>query len=162
MGDDRLRVGISEFRVARAPEILVSYGLGSCLGIVLYDARLQIGGLAHSLLPGARPGGRENRPAKHVEGAIRLMVDELLGAGSDLRFLTAKLAGGANMFESLNPGVEEGIGVRNISMGRQVLAQIGIPLLAEDVGGNHGRTIEFDLATGLLQVRSLRVGELTI
>ncbi len=159
---DKLRVGISDFQVARAPEILVSYGLGSCLGIVLYDARLQLGGLAHTLLPGARPGGKESRPAKHVEGAIRLMVDELLAAGSDLQYLTAKLAGGANMFESLNPGADDGVGARNISMGRQVLAQIGIPLVAEDVGGNYGRTIELDLATGLLRVRSLRVGELTI
>ncbi len=159
---DKLRVGISDFQVARAPDILVSYGLGSCLGIVLYDARLQLGGLAHSLLPGARLGGVESRPAKHVEGAIRLMVEKLLAAGSDLRYLTAKLAGGANMFESLNPGAEEGIGARNISMGRKVLAQMEIPLLAEDVGGQHGRTIEFDLATGLLRVRSLRVGEITI
>lgn len=159
---DRLRVGISEFRVARAPEILISYGLGSCLGIVLYDARLQLGGLAHSLLPGARAGGRESRPAKHVAGAIRLLIDELLAAGSELQYLTAKLAGGANMFESMNPGAEEGIGARNVSMGRQVLTQIGIPLLAEDVGGHHGRTIELDLATGLLRVRSLRVGEITI
>lgn len=159
---DKLRVGIAEFRVARAPEILISYGLGSCLGIVLYDARLQLGGLAHTLLPGIRAGRAESRPAKHVEGAIRLMLDELLAAGSGPQHLTAKLAGGANMFESLNPASEDGIGARNISAGRQVLAKLGIPLAAEDVGGNHGRTIEFDLATGLLRVRSLRVGDLCI
>ncbi|OHB28656.1 MAG: hypothetical protein A2X84_06305 [Desulfuromonadaceae bacterium GWC2_58_13] len=159
---DKQRVGISEFRVARAPAILVSYGLGSCLGIVLYDPRLQLGGLAHTLLPGDRPGGRELRPAKHVEGAIRLMVGELLAAGSELQNLTAKLAGGANMFEAQNPAAEDRIGSRNINAGRQVLERLGIPVIAEDVGGHHGRTIELDLATGLLRVRSLRIGELCI
>jgi chemotaxis protein CheD len=158
----RHRVGISEFQVARAPGILVSYGLGSCLGIVLYDSRRQLGGLAHTLLPGDRPGMREIRPAKYVEGAIRLMVEELLMGGSELAHLTAKLAGGANMFQALNPAADDGIGVRNIKAGRQVLARFGIPLVAEDVGGHHGRTIELDLATGLLRVRSLRVGELCI
>jgi len=159
---DKQRVGIAEFRVARAPGILVSYGLGSCLGIVLYDARLQLGGMAHTLLPGDRPGGQQLRPAKYVEGAIRLMIDELLTAGAELPHLTAKLAGGSNMFESHNPDAEGGIGARNVQAGRQVLDRFGIPLVGEDVGGNRGRTIELDLTTGLLRVRSLRTGELCI
>jgi len=159
---DKQRVGISEFRVAHAPAVLVSYGLGSCLGIALYDARLRMGGLAHTLLPGPRSVDGESRPAKHVEGAIRLMVDELLALGSDHQNLTAKLAGGANMFESLNPSVEMSIGARNIAVAREVLGQYGIALVAEDVGGSHGRTIEFNLATGSLWVRSLRIGDLSL
>ncbi len=66
------------------------------------------------------------------------------------------------MFESLNPVVDISIGSRNILAGRQVLSQLGIPLVAENVGGSHGRTIEFDLFTGVLRVRSLRVGDLII
>jgi chemotaxis protein CheD len=158
----RESVGIAEFQVVRHPAVLVSYGLGSCLGIALYDSSRQQGGLAHTLLPGPCPAGYEGRPAKHVDGAIRAMLAELLAAGSDLRNLTAKLAGGANMFESLNPVVDISIGSRNILAGRQVLSQLGIPLVAENVGGRHGRTIEFDLVTGVLRVRSLRVGDLVI
>lgn len=155
-------IGIAEFRVARAPSLLVSYGLGSCLGIALYDPCLQQGGLAHTLLPGASPPGYQGRPAKHVDGAIRVMLAELLATGSELRDLTAKLVGGANMFAALNQDLEESIGSRNIQAGRQILSQFGIPLVAEDVGGCHGRTIEFDLTTGALRVRSLRVGDLVI
>ncbi|MEJ2199867.1 MAG: chemotaxis protein CheD [Desulfuromonadaceae bacterium] len=158
----RERVGIAEFRVVRYPGILISYGLGSCLGIALYDSYRQQGGLAHSLLPGSCPPGFSGRPAKFVEGAIRSMFVELLAAGSEPRHLTAKLAGGANMFASPNAVEEDNIGSRNVRTGREILNQLGIALVAEDVGGRHGRTIEFDLATGALQVRSLRLGELII
>lgn len=151
------RVGISEVRVHRAPAILVTYGLGSCLGIALYEPQAKVGGLAHTLLPAPRAGAEATRPNKFVPAAIRAMIAELCEQGADRGRLQAKLVGGATMFEPLHPGPsEEGIGARNIRAARQALRELGIPVVAEDVGGNHGRTVEFDLATGEVRVRSVR------
>lgn len=150
------RIGISEFKTGRAPAVLVTYGLGSCLGIALYDPRKQLGGLAHTLLPQSRPRGEEKaRETKYVDIAIRLMMEELIELGAEKRSLQAKICGGANMFEPLHPTTAEGIGARNAKAARETLELLGIPLLAEDVGGHHGRTVEFDLANGELRVRSI-------
>lgn len=149
------RVGISEFKVANSPTVLVSYGLGSCLGITLYDPQQQVGGLAHTLLPTSRPGVRETRGTKFVDVAIRLMIEELTRLGAERGRLAAKIVGGSNMFEPLHPTATDGIGVRNARTARETLETLGIPLLAEDVGGNHGRTMEFDLASGEVLVRSV-------
>lgn len=158
----RQRVGISEIRVARAPAILVTYGLGSCLGIVLYDADRRLGGLAHTLLPQMRPGMAENRESKFVDRAIELMIDELVRQGADRDSITAKICGGANMFEPLQPSTTAGIGERNAQAARERLEALGIELLAEDVGGNHGRTVEFDLDNGEVRVRSVCHAEANI
>lgn len=157
---ERQRVGIAEFRVAQAPAVLVSYGLGSCLAIVLYDRERRIGGLAHTLLPAPHPGVAESRPEKFVAGAIRLMLEELLQQGADRAVLTARIAGGANMFVSqFEVSAEESIGARNVRAARETLHQLAIPLQAEEVGGSNGRTVEFDLDTGLVCVRSVCGGD---
>jgi chemotaxis protein CheD len=148
------RVGISEFKTGRAPAVLVTYGLGSCLGITLYDPRKKLGGLAHTLLPLSRPED-QTRMTKYVDSAIRLMMEELLELGAEKECLVAKISGGANMFETLHPSGAEGVGARNARAARETLELLGIPLLAEDIGGNHGRTVEFDLATGEVRVRSV-------
>lgn len=151
------RVAISEVKVAEAPAVLVTYGLGSCLAVALYEPEKKVGGLAHTLLPAPRTGGEEARPTKFVTRAIRIMVDDLCGRGAQRSRLSAKLVGGATMFQPLQPvPAEEMIGARNIRAARETLQELGIPLLAEDVGGNHGRTVEFDLATGEVRVRSVR------
>lgn len=154
----RERVGISEMRIAAAPALLVSYGLGSCLGIALYDAERRIGGLAHTLLPAAHPNFGE-RPGKFVDAAIRQMVEALLSQGAKPDRLVAKIAGGANMFAAAGLGADGGIGQRNVSAAKRVLEDFGIALLAEDTGGSNGRTIEFDLATGTLLVTQVRSQE---
>lgn len=151
----RERVGISEFRVAKAPGVLVSYGLGSCLGIAIHDKKRKLGGLAHTLLPMTRPE-MGDRPGKFVDASIRLMVEELLRQGAKPERLVAKIAGGANMFAAHGLAADGGIGQRNIAAARQVLEDFGIPLLAEDVGGSCGRTIEFDLENGTLMVTTVR------
>ncbi len=153
----RERVGISQFRVAQAPALLVAHGLGSCVGIALYDPRPRLGALAHTLLPTLRPGLENSRPGKFVDTAICAMVEELLGRGAKRERLRAKVAGGANMFEQ-HFATDEGVGARNARSARETLARLGIPLLAEDTGGAYGRTLEFDLATGAIQVRTIRGG----
>jgi chemotaxis protein CheD len=151
----RLRVGISEFRVARAPAVLIAYGLGSCLGVILDDRQRCLGGMAHTLLPTPRPGVKEVRLAKFVDAAIRLMADELVSQGATPGCLTARLVGGANMFEPLYAPAEDSVGARNVRAARATLEALEIPLLAEDIGGSHGRTVEFDLTSGQVLVRSV-------
>jgi len=153
---ERTRVGISEYRVAPAPAHLVTYGLGSCLGITLYDESVAIGGLAHTLLPYPREGMDLTRPAKFVDAAIRLMLTDLLQLGCSQERLVAKMFGGANMFEGLQNPNREGIGQRNIRSARETLTELAIPLVAEDVGGNFGRTVEFDVANGGVLIRCVR------
>ncbi len=148
----RRRVGIAEYLVARSPVILKAAGLGSCLAVSLYDAELGLGGLAHTLLPGRCEGGDQPGAAKYVDGAIRRMVADLIGLGADRERLVAKLAGGANMFETHALSLLDGIGVRSAYSAREILAELGIPLIGEDVGGNRGRTVEFDLASGRVTV----------
>lgn len=152
---DTLRIGISEYRVARAPAVLVAYGLGSCLGIILDDRKNCVGGMAHTLLPASRPESPEARQAKYVDTAIQALVDELLQLGAGRENLTARLVGGANMFASSYTPNTDGIGTRNLLVARATLQNMNIPLQAEDVGGSHGRTVEFDLATGKVLVRSV-------
>ena len=156
---EKRRIGISEYYIGAAPEVLITYGLGSCLGILLYDGRQRLGGLAHTLLPAPRPGLVETRPGKFVTSAIELMLAELLARGGERSQLAAKIFGGANMFESFGAD-GDGVGARNTRAARETLAKLDIPLLFEDVGGHHGRTVEFELASGIVQVRSVRGGDI--
>jgi chemotaxis protein CheD len=154
----RRRIGISDYAVGNPPEVLITYGLGSCLGILLYDGHRRLGGMAHTLLPAPRPGLAESRPGKFVTSAIEQMLAELLERGARREQLAAKIFGGATMFEGLG-SESEGIGVRNARTARQTLAGLGIPLLSADVGGQYGRTVEFELASGIVLVRSVRGGD---
>ena len=156
---EQVRVGIAEMRVERAPGLLVAYGLGSCIGIALYDPEAYLGGMAHTLLPGRREGGEAFRSSKFVDSAIGAMVAEMESLGASRERLWAKIFGGAAMFRFQREAADDGIGARNARVARETLSSLGIPLLAEDVGGCHGRTIEFDLGTGSILVRSLQQGE---
>lgn len=153
---ERRRVGIAEIKFGRAPEVLVTHGLGSCLSITLYDPQTRTGAMAHTLLPVPRPGQAGARPGKFVASAIAAMLAELPALGAAPERLQAKLVGGANMFESLALATGELIGERNAQAAREILAQHGVPLAAEDTGGNFGRTAELVLETGEVRVRSLR------
>jgi len=157
--NSRIRVGISEFKTGRAPSVLVTYGLGSCLGIVLFDRERGLGGLAHTLLPSLRPGIKETRMSKYVDSAITLMVEDLTNQGARKEGLVAVIVGGANMFEPPGGIPTNAIGTRNISAARETLESLGIPLQGEDVGGNYGRTVEFAMESGTVTVRSVRTGD---
>ncbi len=150
------RVSISEIRIDRSPTVLKAYGLGSCVAISIYDPETGLGGLGHMLLPN-RPG--DNPPGtecKYVDAGICMMVDELVKEGANRDTMVAKLTGGANMFESSYQTLIHSIGTRNAKSAKRTLSVLGIPLVAEEVGGNRGRTVEFDLATGKMMVYCAR------
>lgn len=150
------RVGISEYRVAAAPGVLTSHGFGSCVGIVLYDPLTRLGGLAHTLLPEQRPGMVTDRPGKFVPLAARGMLDELVALGAARERIEARICGGAHMFQPPPEDLSRTIGARNVAAARTVLQELGVKLVSEDVGGNFGRTLEFDLATGKVLLRFVR------
>ncbi|MGI6734213.1 MAG: chemotaxis protein CheD [Anaerovoracaceae bacterium] len=151
-----LTVGISDYRVSRDPNILVTYALGSCVGICLYDNWLKIGGLAHIMLPDSTQfQQQEINRMKYADTAIVDVVKEMRMLGCDLRNITAKIAGGAKMFQ-VQPGSQLGsIGDRNVDSVKKVLGDLGIPIVAEDTRKNYGRTVYFDLSTGIMKVHSL-------
>ena len=154
-----IRVKVADYAVARGEGVITTVGLGSCVAIVLHDPVARAGGMAHVLLPDvalARAGGSR---AKFPSTAVPLLVEELaaLGAG---RGLTAKIAGGASMFQALLAvGGGVNIGERNVDAAVRALAAAGIPLVAQDTGGDYGRSVSLEVATGRVLVRSLKRGD---
>lgn len=153
-----VRVGVAELAVARAHERLVTLGLGSCVAIVLWDESARVGGMAHVLLPGPELSRDRANPARFPCTAVPRLVHEMRGAGAG-EALSARLVGGASMFRALLATAGVNIGERNVVAARAALEAAGIPIAAEDVGGEHGRSVRFDVATGRVEVRSLSAGD---
>ena len=130
-------IGIGEYRVGSFP--MMTIGLGSCIGLTLYDETLKVGAMVHIMLPDS--AGRTDRPGKYADTAIPTIVKELNALGSKNRSLVAKMAGGACMFEYF--GANLNIGERNAERVRAILKENHIQLSAEDVGGKVGRSVTF-------------------
>ena len=158
-----LRVKVADFAVAKGDAVLATIGLGSCVAIALYDRETRVGGLAHILLPSRAMSRETSNPAKFPETIVPLMLDEMrkLGASTQAR-ISAKIVGGASMFGQLVTGTGINVGERNVLATREVLAQTGIPLLAEDTGLDYGRSVYFFLDDGRVEVRSLKKGDRVI
>lgn len=145
-------VGIVDMAVARAPDTLTTIGLGSCVGIILYDRITKVGGLSHVLLPQAPAQAQAQvQAAKYADTAIPELIRRMGEAGACTRRLTAKLAGGARLFMGGAADFLQ-IGKLNVFMCRETLVRHRIPIVAEDTGGSMGRTIVLDCATGLLKI----------
>lgn len=153
-----IRVKVADLAVARDEQTLITIGLGSCVAIALYDAAARIGGLAHTLLPDESMARDCTNPAKFPAPAIAALLGEMTRLGADLRRVRAKLVGGASMFANLVPSGAINIGDRNVAAARQALSERGIPVVAEDVGSDHGRSVHFFLEDGRVEVRSLKKG----
>ena len=130
--------------------VLVSLGLGSCIGLALIDRRMGIAGLAHIVLPESPGQGSENS-RKFADLAIPQLLDELERAGARKVRLEAVLAGGASMFAVSAAGLE--VGQRNEAAVRALLEQHRIPVVATATGGDRGRTIRVEVGTSMVTVR---------
>lgn len=139
-------VGIADMKMARQTGLLVTYALGSCIGICLYDPKIKLGALVHIMLPLNMETGRTNT-MKYADTGLRETIKQMEAKGASRARLTAKIAGGAKMFE-ISGGTFGNIGQRNIESVRIFLKREGIRLLKEDVGGTVARTLFFDVATG--------------
>ncbi len=156
------QVGMAQLATALAPHVLKTLGLGSCVGVCLYDARLRIGGMVHIMLPEMALYQDKNNASKYADTGIPLLVREMGRLGCVSSRLTAKLAGGAQMFAFAGQSDLMRIGTRNVDAARLALHQLAIPVVAEHVGGNFGRTIELSCETGALGVRTIGHGSFTI
>lgn len=151
---DEIKVRISDYRISKAPNKLITVGLGSCIGTIVYDESNKIGGLSHIMLPDSQPFANKQplKIEKFADLAIPQMVAELKRQVPNAR-LKAKIVGGANMFGFQSKTATIAVGERNIVAVETVLKQLGIPIVAKEVGGNSGRTMIVDLNTFQTMVR---------
>lgn len=155
--ETREKVGIAEYAVASGGATLTTSGLGSCVGIALYDPESGVAGLAHAMLPHADGNADE---AKYADAAVPALLREMRETGANPGRVHAKLAGGSTMFEFSS--ADGSIGDRNVAAARQALADERIDVVAEDVGGERGRSLELDAASGDLFVRSAHTDEIKL
>lgn len=150
-----VRVGISDWNIVKGNATIRTAGLGSCVGIVLYDEFKKIAGMVHIMLPDSSldRSARINH-AKYADTGIYMLMELLKSEGGRPMSLKAKIAGGAQMFQYGSTDTLR-IGPRNIEAVKQVLRRLAIPIIAEDTGGSKGRTIEFDPTTSMLSVRTV-------
>ncbi|MCR5793218.1 MAG: chemotaxis protein CheD [Lachnospiraceae bacterium] len=150
-----VKVGMADFNICHAPDAITTLGLGSCVGIALYDPVKKIAGLAHIMLPDSKLVKNNENIAKFADTGIDACIDMMVKAGASRMRLTAKIAGGAQMFAFGSNNDMLRIGERNTEATRQKLKQLGIKILADDTGANYGRTIEFYPETGDLLIKSV-------
>ena len=158
MNENKLIVGIADMKMAQKGERLITYALGSCIGICLYDPQIKLAAMVHIMLPINMEAGRKNT-FKYADTGIRVTLNQMVAKGAVKGRITAKIAGGARMFE-VSGGTLGSIGQRNSESVHQVLRRENIRLLWEDVGGKVARTMEFDSATGNGIIRSYGVPEI--
>lgn len=154
-----IKVGIADMNIVKVPDLIRTTGLGSCVGVVLYDQAREIAGMAHIMLPDSSLSRTEPlNKAKFANTAIKELLEVLKRAGARPTGIKAKLAGGAQMFQFSGSSDMMRIGPRNVEAVLQELKELKIPVISSDVGGNSGRTIEFDPKTGLMQIRTVNKG----
>ncbi len=155
-----ITVGIAEYKISRTPDVLTTLGLGSCVGVTIYDPVKKIGGLLHVLLPSSN-GDSISNPAKYADTGIPELIRALVKLGARRSSMTAKIAGGANMFASFSKSDVFMVGQRNGDRCREILKEQQIHLSASDTGGNFGRTIELDIETGKLLIKTIYINRRT-
>ena len=150
-----VRVGISDVNIVKAGKTIRTSGLGSCVGIVLYDEFKKIGGMVHIMLPDSQlDRSKKINEAKYADTGIYTLMEMLKIEGVRPMSLKAKIAGGAQMFQFGSNDTLR-IGPRNVEAVKKELKRLSIPLIAEQTGGSKGRTIEFDPVTSILAIRSV-------
>ncbi|TCN25596.1 chemotaxis protein CheD [Mesobacillus foraminis] len=154
-----VKVGIADLNIVKAPDLIRTTGLGSCVGVVIYDKARRIAGMAHVMLPDSALGkqGLMNK-AKYGDTAVKELTEILVANGARLAALQAKLAGGAQMFQFSGSSDVLRIGPRNVESVLLALKKLNIPVTGQDVGGNNGRTIEFSPETCILSIRTINKG----
>lgn len=157
-----INVGIGEIKVARNSLLLTARGLGSCVGVAMYDPLLKLGGMAHILLPEGTEQDRNGNPYKYANWAIPELIELLRRESGNPQRFCVKLAGGARMFSFSTSNPDGDIGSQNIKHTVRLLQELGLKVSAQDTGGNKGRTVSLDTTTGTLMVRVLGQGAVEI
>lgn len=156
--DKIIKIGMADLQAAKYPGTITTLGLGSCLGIALYDTAKKIIGLAHIMLPSSFQAKSGQNLAKFADTAIVKLVEEMTALGACKENITAKLAGGAQMFTFSASSDMIKIGLKNVAAAKEKLKELCIPLISEDTGGSYGRTIELYSDDGRLVIKTIGHG----
>ncbi len=152
---EMIKVGMADMNICVVPNEITTLGLGSCVGIVLYDPIRKIAGMVHVMLPDSTQIRNNENTAKFADTGIEELMNRLLCAGAVRKYLNAKIAGGAQMFAFNTNNDMLRVGERNVEATKKKLGMLGIPLVAEDTGASYGRTIEFNPETGQMLIKSV-------
>lgn len=158
MDIDIIKVGMADLNSARHPCMLTTLGLGSCVGVALFDSVTKVVGLAHVMLPSSEQAKNNTNIAKFADTAIIKLIDDMIKLGAKKERIVAKLAGGAQMFVFSQSSDIMRIGYRNVVASKEILQTFKIPIIAEDTGGNYGRTIELYSDDGRLMIKTIGFG----
>jgi chemotaxis protein CheD len=154
-----IEVQMGKMELAQAPERLITRGLGSCLGITIYDTVKKIGAMVHPMLPDMDKSKIKSNPSRFVNSGIHLALQELEKKGCFRSRLEVKMFGGAHMFSFINTDSALNVGQKNIEMAHAIFKELNIKIQAEEVGGTFGRTIELDTESGKVLVKTVSWGE---
>lgn len=153
-----IRVGMADLNITESPNVLITLGLGSCVGVVLYDPIKKVAGMVHAMLPYAGEMRDNSNIAKFADSGTIEIYNRLKYMGALQSRIVAKIAGGAQMFAFNQSNDILKIGYRNVVSAKETLGKLGVPILAEDTGGSIGRTIEFYTETGGLIIKTVGLG----
>ena len=159
---EMIKVGMADLKIAKAPDLLTTLGLGSCIGLTLYDPVSKVGGLVHYMLPDSTKLKNNTNIAKFGDTGIRELYKQVVANGANPRRLVAKIAGGAKMFEVSGLSNVGNVGERNAEEAVLILKELNVPLIARDTGLNYGRTVVLDCSTGDYLIKSVGKPEKTI
>jgi chemotaxis protein CheD len=159
MEENLIEVQMAEMKTGVPPGTLITRGLGSCLGITFYDPVKKFGAMAHAMLPDINIAKIKTNPNRFVNSSIARMLEEFEKKGCLRQRIVAKLFGGAHMFSFINTDSVLNVGQKNIEMALMVLKEANIKIAGQEVGGTFGRTIELDLETGKVLVKTVSFGE---
>ena len=150
-----VKVGMADMNVCASPDSIITLGLGSCVGLVLYDSTTKICGMVHVMLPDSTSIGVGNNPAKFADTGVEELLKMVVAKGAKKERLIAKMAGGAQMFSVNKDSPMLRVGERNVAAVKAELKKLGIRLVAEDTGENYGRTVIFYPETGEYLIRAI-------
>jgi chemotaxis protein CheD len=153
-----VKVGMADMNCTRTPGVLTTLGLGSCVGICLFDTLTKISGMVHIMLPSSLQIKNNSNPAKFADTGVVKLLEEMQKLGANRSRIVSKIAGGAQMFNFNDSSDIMRIGSRNVTATKEILSSLNIPILAEDTGGSYGRTIELYSETGILLIKTIGFG----
>jgi len=158
MVSTEIKVGIADLNLVLDPGSIMTIGLGSCVGIALYDKTVKVAGLAHIMLPDSTQFKSNSNPMKFADLAIPMLIEKMEQQGCKKRNLIAKIAGGASMFNFSDKSIISDIGKRNSEAVKKALKEEAIPIVAEEIGGNKGRTMIIYASDGKVVLKVVGCG----
>ncbi|MDF2839666.1 MAG: chemotaxis protein CheD [Clostridia bacterium] len=153
-----IKVGMADLNCTKSPGVLTTLGLGSCVGVCIYDTYNKVSGMVHVMLPSSQQIKNNSNVAKFADTGIAKLLEDMQKLGANKNRLVSKIAGGAQMFNFNDSSDIMRIGSRNVTATKEVLQSLNIPIIAEDTGGSHGRTIELYSESGILLIKTIGLG----